>query len=97
MDNRKDRRVTDIALIELSAKIENLTVMVEQLNHAFPEGAEKHREAHEAWQKAKEEEAAFWKELKLEVAKKGAIGLVMLLIGVFLVGVSVKLRAFVGG
>lgn len=61
-----------------------------ELERAFPDGPENHRLAHEAWIAAKKAEAEFWKELKLEIAKKGTLGFLYLVGGLILVGAASK-------
>lgn len=68
---------------------------LEDLERAFPEGPYNHRAAHEAWIEAKKAEADFWRELKLEIAKKGALGLLYLLGLLALVGAAAKLGILV--
>lgn len=73
---------------------EKLTIILTTLDDilaAFPDGPEKHREAHESWIAAKKAETEFWKDLKLEIAKKGIWGLIVLITGLVLIGLSVKL------
>lgn len=72
---------------------EKLTIILTTLDDilaAFPDGPEKHREAHESWIAAKKAETKFWEELKLEIAKKGIWGLTTTLIGLVLIGLSIK-------
>ena len=49
-----------------------------------------HRRFHEAKIRAAEAEARFWDELKLDIAKKGTWGLLILILGLVLVGLSTK-------
>lgn len=72
-----------------------LEAKVEIIIKAFPHvddsaDFEGHRKAHEAMIKAAEAQARFWDELKLEVAKKGVVGLLVLIIGLIAAGLVVK-------
>lgn len=49
-----------------------------------------HRRAHEAMIKAAHAQEDFWRELRLDIAKKGAWGLLIVIVGLILVGVSAK-------
>lgn len=49
-----------------------------------------HRRAHEAMIKAAHAQEDFWRELRLDIAKKGAWGLLIIIVGLVLVGVSAK-------
>lgn len=64
---------------------------LKELEMAFPDGPVLHREAHIAWLKAKQAEAEFWDDLKLDLAKNGVRGLLVLVSGLIIVGLSVKL------
>lgn len=62
-----------------------------ELERAFPDGPDNHRIAHEAWIRAKQAEEEFWKELKMEIAKKGTLGFLYLVGGLILIGAATKL------
>lgn len=69
--------------------------MFRKLLEAFPQrdgGADLsgHRSAHEALIKAAAAEERFWSELRLEVAKKGVIGLLTLILGLIGIAVAAK-------
>jgi hypothetical protein len=49
-----------------------------------------HRKFHDAKIKAAEAEAHFWDELRLDIAKKGTWGLLVIMVGLVLLGISVK-------
>jgi hypothetical protein len=54
---------------------------------AFPNGdVHGHRAAHEAMIEAKQAEAQFWRELKIDVAKKGVWGILVVIVGLVMVG-----------
>ena len=50
-----------------------------------------HRRAHDAMIRAAKAEEDFWREMKLDLAKKGAWGLFLILCGLVVAGISVKL------
>lgn len=52
---------------------------------------EGHRKFHEEKVRAAKAEAEFWRELKLEIAKKGLWSLLVVICGLIVVGVSAKL------
>lgn len=76
--------------LSMEEKVDEALLLLEEVLEAFPDGPLKHRQAHEAWIAARRSEAEFWKELKLDIAKKGAWGLIIVIVGLLLVGVSVR-------
>lgn len=50
-----------------------------------------HRKYHEQLIKAAEAQTEFWRDLKLEIAKKGAWSLLTMLCGLVMLGISAKL------
>ena len=50
-----------------------------------------HRRYHESMIRAADAQEKFWIELKLEIAKKGVWGLLIVICGLIIVGVSAKL------
>lgn len=80
--------------LTLEEKVSLALEMLDEIMQAFPEGPQKHREVHEAWLEAKKAETEFWKELKLDIAKKGAWGLLILILGLILIGFKVKAAAW---
>jgi len=71
-------------------KLNMVLESIEQLLEAFPDGIAAHRQAHQAWIDAKNAEVKFWQELKLDIAKKGLWGLLTMLVGLVVVGVTVS-------
>lgn len=49
-----------------------------------------HRRYHEAMIRAASAQEQFWQDLKLEIAKKGVWGLLTIIVGLVLVGISAK-------
>lgn len=90
LDNRvvHNRRKYDGLSVE--QKVDEALSLLEAIMEAFPEGPAKHREVHEVWMQAKREEVAFWREMKLDIAKKGAWGLLIMILGLIAVGLSSK-------
>ena len=62
-----------------------------QLLHAFPDGIENHREAHERMIAAARAEEDFWKDLKADIAKKSIWGILQILFMLTIGTLAVKL------
>jgi hypothetical protein len=58
---------------------------------AFPDGPENHRAAHIKLIQSAEAEERFWKELRLDLAKKGLWSIIVVLVGLVMTSVSIKL------
>lgn len=85
--------------MDIERKLDLILVGIKKLEGAFPRNelgepdVEGHRRFHDMKIKAAEQEAEFWRDLKLEIAKKGlagAWGLVVIIAGLALVGASAK-------
>ena len=63
----------------------------QQLLHAFPDGIERHRASHEQMIAASKAEEAFWKDLKIDIAKKSIWGILHILILLTLGTLAIKL------
>lgn len=50
-----------------------------------------HRQYHETMIAAAEAQKQFWQELRIDIAKKGIWGLLVIVVGLVLVGISAKL------
>lgn len=80
----------------LDESLEQILDAVKKIHNAFPrtlEGDvdfEGHRRYHEAMIRAAEAQATFWNELKLDIAKKGVWGLLIIVVGLALVGFGAK-------
>jgi hypothetical protein len=85
---------TDNAHID--KRFDEIMDALRQINGAFatnPDGSTDfagHRNYHEAMIKAATAQEQFWKELKLEVAKKGIWSLLVIICGLVVVGISAK-------
>lgn len=81
---------------EIDESLEKILIAVTQIHNAFPrtEGGavdfEGHRRYHEAMIRAANAQEKFWNELKLDVAKKGVWGLLIILCGLVLTGAAAK-------
>ena len=53
-----------------------------------------HRRYHESMIAAATAQEAFWREMKLEIAKKGVWGLLVIITGLIVVGISAKLGVY---
>jgi hypothetical protein len=62
-----------------------------ELMYAFPNGIDNHREAHERMIAAARAEEAFWRDLKIDVAKKSIWGILHILMILALGTLAVKL------
>lgn len=79
-------------LSHIESQLVEIKTCVATIKLAFPEGdIEGHRKYHEAKIKAAVAEEAFWKDLKLDVAKKGAWSVFVILVGLVVLGISTKL------
>lgn len=76
---------------EVGHKIDEVLREIAEIKQAFPDGVAKHRAAHEVMIAAKSAEEDFYRELKLDLVKKGTWGLIVIVIGLVLLGLSVKL------
>lgn len=76
--------------LSVEQKVDEALSLLEAIMEAFPEGPAKHREVHEVWIRAKVAEAKFWQEMKLDIAKKGAWGMLIMIFGLVAVGLSAK-------
>lgn len=96
-DRREDDRTTRQIVEELWDKVskhieDEPKTFSAYFNQAFPGGdADGHRRFHEAMIEAERERAKFYRELRLEIAKKGLWFLLVVIAGLIAVGVSQKL------
>lgn len=78
-------------------KLDAILAELKIIKNAFPEDesgnidADGHRRYHEEMIKAAQAQTAFWRELKLDLAKKGLFGLLVILVGLILSGLAVKI------
>ena len=80
----------------LDARFDEVMTELRKMNGAFarnPDGSvdyDGHRRYHESMIAAAEAQAKFWHELRLDVAKKGIWGVLVIVVGLILVGISAK-------
>ena len=81
----------------IESQLSEILAEVRALSSAFPQDTQGradvagHRQFHEAKIAAAKAEKEFWQELRLELAKKGALAILTVLIGLVMVGAAVKL------
>lgn len=81
----------------LDKRFDEVMEVLQKMNGAFaknPDGSvdyDGHRKYHESMIAAAEAQTQFWRELKLEIAKKGVWGLLVIICGLILVGISAKM------
>ncbi len=81
----------------LDRRFDEILAELRKINGAFAKGPDGsvdfdgHRRYHESMIAAATAQEQFWSELKLEIAKKGVWGLLVIICGLILVGVSAKL------
>lgn len=97
MDNPNEYCMAHLKkLDEVEFKVHILGNEVEILKRAFPDGPENHRRAHEDMIAASLADKVFMRELKLDAAKKGLWLLILVSAGVFLIGLQIKIKQFLG-
>jgi len=81
--------------IEGMSDSEKLSVVLSRVGHlyeAFPNSDVRgHCAYHDAKIRAAVAEEEFWKELKLDIAKKGAWGLLLIITGLLILGLAAKI------
>lgn len=83
-------RRQDSADAMLSAHAAREERMIAEFMEAFPDGPGNHRRAHESMIAAGKAQERFWNELRLDIAKKGVWGLLIVICGLILVGMATK-------
>jgi hypothetical protein len=87
----------DLESKHLDDRFDEVMSALTQISGAFARNADGsvdydgHRRYHEEMIKAAEAQTEFWRELRLDIAKKGVWGLLVVICGLILVGVSAKL------
>lgn len=95
MDNEFHLAKADNA--HLDKRFDEVIEVLNKMNGAFaktPDGSidyDGHRRYHEQMIAAASAQEQFWRELKLEIAKKGIWGLLVIICGLVVVGISAKL------
>ena len=81
----------------LKSQLDEILKELRNINRAFPRNMdgqvdhEGHRKYHESLIRSAEAQEQFWKELRLDVAKKGTWALIIVLVGLLVLGVMTKL------
>jgi hypothetical protein len=81
----------------IADRLDEILDEIKKINSAFPHDEEGgadhigHRRYHEKLMKAADAEEKFWRELKLDLTKKGLWGLLVIVCGLILVGLTTKL------
>jgi hypothetical protein len=99
VENEKTKLKSHTNGMSTEDKLQHIIDELEDLSFAFPEGPIKHREAHEAWLKAKKAEEDFYVSLKTEIMKKGIAGIfaiIALILGLALTGATSDLISHLG-
>lgn len=84
-------------ILTLTEEIQRLNKTLEDLAGAFPKDDDGtpdfrgHHDHHARLIKAAQAQERFWNELRLDVAKKGLWGLLVIVVGLAIVGIQVKL------
>ena len=82
---------------KIESQLDEILAEVKKIHRGFPVDAdgdvdfEGHRKYHESMIRAAEAQAEFWKELKLDIVKKGVWGLLIIVCGLVLTGLAAKL------
>jgi hypothetical protein len=84
------------SLKKIEAKVDDLTEQAKSCMSAFPDGPVNHRLSHEAMIKAAQAQENFWKEMKIDLAKKGAWGLFIIILGLVITGLQAKFGLWTG-
>lgn len=81
---------------KIESRLDEILSEIKKIHGGFPRNEDGdtdfagHREAHEEMIKAAKAQAAFWNELKLDIAKKGIWGMLIILVGLVLAGAAAK-------
>jgi len=81
---------------KIESQLDEILTEVKKIHGAFPRTDDGeidfsgHREAHEAMIEAAKAQAEFWRELKLDVIKKGVWGLLIIVCGLAITGFAAK-------
>ena len=89
----------------LNSQLDQILIEMRKINTAFPLDGEGrvdhvgHRKYHESLIRSAEAQEKFWVELRLDIAKKGTWTIMVVVIGIFVVGLAAKfgLNPNIGG
>ena len=88
--------LTELEAHQIQQKLSEILNEVRMLHNAFPRtdsgetDLEGHRKYHEAMIKSAQAQEAFWRELRLDIAKKGTWGLLIIVLGLVMAGIAAK-------
>lgn len=100
MSEKHNKQLSTDKISELddSQKLTEIMAQIDRLYEAFPDGnIVGHRDYHSAKIKAAQAEERFWNELKLDLAKKGAWGILIVMLVLMGMGISAKFGLKIGG
>lgn len=82
---------------DLKRRLDEIVALLNKMSGAFaknPDGTvdfEGHKRYHESMIRAADAQERFWVELKLDIAKKGVWGLLIIICGLVVVGLTAKI------
>lgn len=88
--------LTELEAHQIQRKLSEILDEIRMLHNAFPRtdagetDIDGHRKYHEAMIRSAEAQAEFWRELRLDIAKKGIWGLLIAISGLIMVGLAAK-------
>jgi len=92
-----DKCLTHAEANKIESQLDEILAEIKKIHGGFPRNEDGdtdfmgHREAHEQMIKAAKAQAEFWNELKLDVAKKGVWGILIILVGLVITGLAAKI------
>lgn len=82
--------------IDIEKKLDLILAELKKMESGFPKNEDGdvdfdgHRKYHESMIEAAREQAKFWKDLRIDIAKKGVLFLIVTLCGLMVIGVQTK-------
>lgn len=82
----------EVSIHEVIETLERNTEMINSILDAFPDGdVRRHREYHDQLIATAKEQQDFWRDLKLDLAKKGLWSVLIIVTGLIVTGLATKL------
>ena len=87
----------------IDKRFDEIMAELRKINGAFPRDDdgevdhEGHRKYHESLIRAAEAQEQFWRDIRMDVAKKGVWAAIIILLGLLVVGIQIKLGLSSGG
>lgn len=87
----------------IDRRFDEIMAELRKINGAFPrdaEGAvdhEGHRKYHESLIRSAEAQERFWRDIRVDVAKKGIWSVIIIVLGLLVIGLQIKLGLISGG